>query len=262
MSDTTCIRRPHTTWTTCKCDPCARDRSRMHKRQRAGLNKRVPTEQAQAVLQQLRDAGWTAHAIASACDLHYRSIDRDMTAARIGPKIAAKIVNHGDPTEGSVGSTGTMRRLRGLARQGYDLQTIADATGIGFSTLAAIRGGTTARVKSIFYTTIRDYTETVGASIGPSEQAMKRAITKRWPGILAFDAIDDPNETADLHDPRRDDEYDEAAVIRLLSGEKVHARPADKAEATRRWVKRGGTAREFARIHGWKENRYYGGSAA
>lgn len=254
----TCIRRPHTTWTTCPCPTCNIDRRRMHKRARAGLYKRVPTEQAQTVLRELRDAGWTAHAIASACGLHYRSVDRDMNSVRIGAKIAAKIINYGDPTEGSVGSVGTMRRLQGLARQGYDLQTIADATGIRFSTLAAIRNGVTARVKATFYTTIRDYTNSVGVKVGPSTLAQKQAETKQWPGILAWDDIDDRHEQADIA-PKyvpHNDPYDEAAVIRILNGERCPSRKPDRDEAMRRWLEMGRRRGVLEELMNWNPGRY------
>jgi hypothetical protein len=168
---TTCIRRPHTVWTTC-------------------------TEQAEAELARLKALGWSHLAIGSACGLFYRSIDRNVRSqGAIGPVNAAKIINHGDPTEGSVGATGTSRRLRGLAVQGFTLQRIEADTGIGWTTLGKIRQGNTGSVRAQFYTTIRDYTAAHEMIDGGNEDAKRYARRKKWAGLLAYDDIDDPAET-------------------------------------------------------------------
>jgi hypothetical protein len=110
------------------------------------------------------------------------------------------IVNHGDPTEGMVGADGTRRRLQGLAWQGYSLDMIADMSGIGFSTVAQIRGGRTARVSARFYTNIRDLCADIGMTIGTSTQARQCAERNRWAPLLAWDVdtIDDPEATPDV----------------------------------------------------------------
>ena len=202
-----CIRRPHTTWTTCGCEPCTRDRHRLTKLHRNGLYRRVPSEAAHATIERLRARGWTAHAIASATGLHFRTVD-SKRREKYSPTVAARIVNHGDPTEGSVGADGTRRRLQGLARPGYDLRTISEAVGIGYSTLAAIRNSPTERVRARFYLAIRDYADAVGMKLGPSEPARKHAERMGWVGLLAWDDIDDPAETIappadDFHARRR-----------------------------------------------------------
>lgn len=255
---TECIRRANTTWTTCPCPPCRTDAARMAKLARNGRYTRIPHEAAAAVIDQLRDRGWTAHAIASATGLHYRTVDTGIArGSRYAPGTARLILAHGDPTEGSVGSLGTRRRLQGLALQRWDLQSIADGTGIGFSTVAAIRNGATEQVRSRFYTTIRDWTTSVEMELGPSRNARLHAIKRGWVGLLAYDDIDDPRERPTggyLH--RRRDEVDGVTVQRLLAGETVPSSRAEKDEAMRRWVARGGSRRSFARLHGWQEGRY------
>ena len=261
---TDCIRRANSVWTTCPCPPCRADAARMAKLARNGRYTRIPHEAAAEVVARLMERGWTAHAIASATGLHYRTVDSGMKrGSKYGPGTCRLILNHGDPTEGSVGALGTRRRLQGLALQRWDLQSIADATGIGFSTLAAIRGGATEQVRSRFYTTIRDWTATVEMELGPSRNARLHAIKRGWVGLLAFDDIDDPNERPTggyLH--RRRDSVDEVTVQRLLAGQSVPSSPAEKDEAMRRWVANGGSKRSFAVLHGWKEGRYGKGVAA
>jgi len=49
---------------------------------------------------------------------------------------------------------------------------------------------------------------------------------------------------------------DESVVERLLDGERIDSRPAEKTEALRRWLETGGSERAFCRMHGWKHGRY------
>lgn len=49
---------------------------------------------------------------------------------------------------------------------------------------------------------------------------------------------------------------DDSIVERLLAGERVDSRPAEKTEALRRWLETGRSERAFCRIHGWKHGRY------
>lgn len=255
---TTCVRRPHSVWTTCPCDTCRVDRLRLAKRHRAGLYKRVPSDEARDTLQRLRDAGWTAHAIASATGLHYRTIDRNLVGALIGPTIAARIVNYGDPTAGSVGAAGTRRRLQALAFHGYDLKTISDATGIGFSTLASIRSGAVNRVRSAFYTTIRDYTQGLGMQLGPSTGSRQHAQRHGWVGLLAWDDIDNDPQPQGGDDQHHHSDVDEAVVTRVLAGEKLPTTAAERRAILARWVAQGRSARSIEKRMGWKESRYRG----
>ena len=235
----------------------------MAKLARNGRYTRIPHEAAAEVVARLMERGWTAHAIASATGVSHNTIARGVSrGSRYSPGICRLILNHGDPTEGSVGATGTRRRLQGLALQRWDLQSIADATGIGFSTVAAIRSGATERVYSRFYTTIRDWTASVEMEIGPSRQARLHAVKRGWVGLMAYDDIDDPNERPNTYAHRRRDSVDEVTVQRLLAGQSVPSSPAEKDEAMRRWVANGGSKRSFAVLHGWKEGRYGKGVAA
>lgn len=49
---------------------------------------------------------------------------------------------------------------------------------------------------------------------------------------------------------------DEGVVERLLDGQRIDSRPAEKTEALRRWMETGGSERAFCRLHGWKHGRY------
>lgn len=253
-----CIRRPNTTWTTCPCPECRRDAARMAKLARNGRYTRVPHEAAAAVIDHLRRLDWTDHAIASATGVHHRTIGGGiLRGTRFSPVTSLKIVNHGDPTEGSVGAIGTTRRLRGLARQQYDLQTIADATGLGFSTLAAIRSRDPRHVRSRFYTTLRDWTESVGMTVGPSIPARLHAERNGWLSLLAWDDIDDPRERPKVgNNPKRRNDVDEVNVQRLLAGQRIQSTKAEKDEALKRWKAAGKSERSLCVLHGWKDARY------
>ena len=261
---TTCTRRPRTTWTTCLCPPCTDDRNRLTKLARNGYYTRIPSHVGWAVIDKLRAQGWTGQAIASAANLPRYTIERAITAdeqgkrRRLSPGTTAALVAHGDPKVGGVGAHGTRRRLQGLARQGYDLQTIADATGIGFSTVASIRNREEAEfVKARFYVTIRDYTESVGIKIGPSQLAVKHATRKGWPSLWTWDDIDtDAKPAAAYQEHRRRDEVDEAVVLRLLDGERIDCTSAERHEAMRRWKAAGRSEKEMCRLQGWKDSRY------
>ena len=265
---TTCIRRPNSVWTTCKCDPCRLEMRRKGKLARHGYYKRVPADVAWDVIDELRERGWSGHAIASAAGLSKYTVERalqDATTAgkrtALGPRTARAIVNHnGRPTEGTVGVLGARRRLQGLARQGYDLETLADMTGIGFSTLAAIRnGGTTKRVRARFHNIIESTVDEIGLQVGPSKAATKHAIQQGWVSLLAWGDIDHPAST-----PTRSTEptgrklyVDHAAVLRRLGGDKdVRVNTAEAREVIRRAYKEGRSVAWVEKHLGLNTRRY------
>lgn len=198
-----CVRRPSSFWTVCPCPPCRTEMRHKAKVVRTyGTIPRVTADQAWEVLDRLLADGWTGLAIATAADVPRRSIEGAITEHRrsghrnsFGPTISARIVGHGHPTAGQIGSTGARRRLQGLAWQQWDLTLMAAHTGVNETTLAAIRSGATRRVNVRHHDAIVEATNSIGMKVGPSVQARQNAQRKNWVGLLAWDTIDDPNET-------------------------------------------------------------------
>jgi transcriptional regulator with XRE-family HTH domain len=269
---TACIRRPTSTWTLCSCDDCRKDSARMAKLVRTGRYTRVSNDEAWKVMDTLIARDWTALAISSATGIPARSIGRVFRGVRhldhrnrFGPHHAAALLNVGTPTEGMVGATGACRRLRGLARQGWDLYRLADLTGIRFSTLGQIRNGSTRRLTAANDNIIRDAARRIGLDIGPSDQARAHAARVGWPGILAWLDIDDPTEDATARmceedrwvrwwESRGYTDVDESAVERILGGDwRLRCSKADREAVVARWT---GSWRELEDLTGWKLDRY------
>lgn len=98
--------------------------------------------------------------------------------------------------------------------------------------------------------------------LGPSRQIQSRTRNAghlpplAWddPGTLAWPTGQPPRIIAA---PRRNpDDIDEAVVDRLLAGIRVPSTAAEKREALRRWIERGGSERALCERHGWKQGRY------
>lgn len=263
-----CIRRPMSYWTTCNCDDCIIERRRAHKRFTMGYEHRVSQDQAQAVLVARLDDGWTGKALASATGLRLNYFQRHVTAhkrgepmLRLGPKLAASLMTMGAPTEGQIGSAGTCRRLQALAAIGHGLEVVSAETGIGFSTLAMIRGGNTARVKAASALAVQTAYESL-PDIGSNWRVRRDARAKGWLPPLAWDDIDDPSEQP--HAPP-DTTPDPVVIDRILGGDMSLARSATRAErveVVRRWRESGRPLNELERATGWEPRRYVEKGAA
>lgn len=255
-----CIRRPSAFWTSCKCGPCSIDKRKKAKLARTIGIERVPSDLAWEVVDDLLHRGWTGLAIATAAGVPRRSIEGAITAlntegrrAAFGPVASAKIVTHGRPTAGQVGATGARRRLQGLAVQGWDLARLSPLTGLGESTLGAIRSGYTTRVSVRMHDAIEATTDQIGMRVGESVQSRQNAERKGWSGLLAWEDIDNPDEHPT---GRLEESVDPVVVDRLLAGRRVPSTRAEKVLAMGRWLARGGSELSFCTIHGWKPGRY------
>ena len=143
---TDCIRQPASTWTTCRCEACGPAMLRMAKLARHGYYRRVSSDEAWDVVDRLRAAGWSSTAIGSATGIPAATVRSGLKRGRgyrWGAHHAAAIVHYGTPTAGQVGTIPFTRRLQALAAIGWTLQDLADHSGVGVTTLAAVRGGTT-----------------------------------------------------------------------------------------------------------------------
>lgn len=198
---TTCIRRPHSYWTTCDCTDCTLDRRRKGKAHSAGRPYRLPAEAAWEVLEDRIQRGWTALAIASACGLdpnyfspHLADYRRGSSRRHIGPNLVPIILAMGRPTAGQVGAEPTRRRLRALARIGYSLTTLSDRTGVKLTTLSMIRSRNE-RCTAVVANAVTDIYNKLHMTPGDNADATHYATTHEWPAPLAWDNIDDLDET-------------------------------------------------------------------
>lgn len=194
---TDCVRRARSVWPTCPCDTCRTQRARTAKLNRAGRYHRPSADQAWAVIDRLLAQDWTASAIASGAGLPDRTIqgaiyERATTghAKRFGRGVTLAVINHGQPARGSIGATGTMRRLQALAAIGWTLQDVADRTALPFSTLASIRSGVTTAVRVHIAQAIGAVYDQLCMTPGPSARSRAHAVKVGWVSALAWDDID------------------------------------------------------------------------
>lgn len=259
MSVTECRRRPASYWTTCDCPPCVTDRRRTRKRFDQDAAHRVPHETAERILRARLDDGWTALAVGSATGLrgdhftsHATAHKRGEPMPRLGPVVAAALVNIGTPTEGSIGVVGTRRRLQGLAVLGHSLNETAATCGVGFSTLGMIRHGATTRVKARNANAVKNATDALGETIGGHWVVRRDALGKSWLPLMAWDDIDDPTEN-----PYRISNVPDPVVIqRILAGDftlAAHATRAERIAVVAGWT---GTLAHLERGTRWNVNRY------
>lgn len=198
-----CIRRAGATWTTCTCEPCVLRRRRIRKANENGLLPPVPTAEAWAVLDGWIDRGWTAHAIASATGLKPRAVQGVLYDNDAGHRTAltrptaARIITHRNawPTVGHVGATGTTRRLQALAAMGHGLTEVRTITGLPLMTLSVLRSGSVDGTSPRNHTAVAAAFDRLAMRPGPSTRARLQATREGWAPPLAWDDIDDPQET-------------------------------------------------------------------
>lgn len=166
----------------------------------------------------------------------------------------------------SVDATGTVRRIHALMALGWRGDDIDEAIGRGgrYTVNLLTRAHTTVhRATAQLYA---DAYDRLSMKLGPSVKTRQRAQAAGWAPPLAWDEdeIDDPDaRPRGQTKGRQRDVLDEAVVERLLACERVpRSTPAEKAEALRRWVARGGSEADFCRLNGLKDGRYRTGGAA
>lgn len=139
-----------------------------------------------------------------------------------------------------VPTLGTRRRIRALSRAGYTQTSLAEAAGVGYTTLLyAFRQKMMYRYVAEAVAVVYDQWSMIP---GPNRQAASTARTRGWPGPWNWtpETIDDPDAEPTLVD-LGDDRVDEVAVLRAISG---HSDPRtlnklERAEAARILTRRG-----------------------
>lgn len=126
------------------------------------------------------------------------TVDRRL-AAQIG---ALRPIRHRPQVpEGMVEATGSVRRLRGLARLGFGCEEIAAHYGLGTKRLGEIRNAKCSWVTEATHDAIRNLTMELVVRppvAGTEEQRRKRATvasrarSKNWSSLAAWEDLDDP----------------------------------------------------------------------
>lgn len=135
-----------------------------------------------------------------------------------------------------VDRTGTVRRLQALAALGWRWQDMAEALGkTSWQNVQAMAIGKSHRLvtRATAAGVARIYGRLSG-HLGPSEVTRRRAVAKGWAPPLAWDDIDDPDATPRGLVRERRPTVDQAAVERVLSGDRLKLDGATRVEVVRR----------------------------
>jgi hypothetical protein len=196
------------------CVPCHtsfRNYQRLHANERLlGHRRTTPTAPITAYLRRLVAAGMTTQSIADRSGVGRATVQDILTRPR--PTLRtdnAQALLGVEPTgvrTGSVPSTGTIRRVKALGRLGWSTTVIAETAREHDPTLP-ITSNTLRQLLSNQPPVVRPRTA-VAVELAYAELSMRlpatdrhstqvrdRAERKGWPPPLAWDAIDDPNET-------------------------------------------------------------------
>ncbi len=99
---------------------------------------------------------------------------------------------------GMVPAVGTLRRLKALAAIGWSLRDQGIMLGHTRSYVLQLVSRPPVEVLSSTAVKVDDLYRKLSMTTGPSSSARSRAQSKGWPPPLAWDNIDDPNETPDM----------------------------------------------------------------
>ena len=202
----------HGTWRAyrrqgCKCPDCRHYANRVGKevrlRQLAGVGGFVPRQPVIDHLQRLLTSGMTLQDIADDAGLTSASslgqmlkYDSDRIQAMKARAILSVRPRPRPTSRARVTTTGSTRRLRALARIGWRITDIADATGISYVTLTYLRRGEAKTVTASVHQRIRDFYEANEVNPGPSRRTAEHAAAQKWLPPLAWDNIDGDTSTA------------------------------------------------------------------
>lgn len=192
----------------CRCEPClaayrAYNRSR-YLRSKVGVRSSVDAEPVRRHVQALIDDGWTWMQLEVASGVHRTGIKALIIgqkgkppSKRILPRTAKALlaVRHMQPIEGAAyPAYRVQRRIQALHALGYDLNDLGHRLGITSHTnMHALLQRT--RCTGAMYARVDALYQQLHMTPGPSTRARARARRLGWVPPLAWDDIDDPNET-------------------------------------------------------------------
>lgn len=214
----------------CPCVPCKRANSAYTKRYRLRIltdptSLGVPPGPAAAHVATLRARGMSIGAISTISDVSRSVIRRLDIQTRVRRSTAAAIlaVRYTDDAGGHyVGALGTRRRIQALHSLGYSLTQIAEAIPYSLRMMILTVDGRRVSVESRTALLTRNLYDlwsmrapvgTTSLERGRITRARAHAAARGYVPPLAWDDIDDPNETPDLGAPPRGVDLDEFARL-------------------------------------------------
>jgi len=202
------------------CEPCREAKRsysrRQHKEQQMGRARYVDTTLLRRHVRALLNAGMTQADIARAaglCDETVRLVRNGGPLVNIKTFRAIAAVQVG-ASETYMPREGAARKIRALAAAGHELRSIAAELGMKPQALANIIHDykpSAGRVTRKTWDKVDDLYQRLHMTPGPSSRTKAIAAKRGWPPPLAWDDIDDPNETpTDWHyrPPTRLEQFD------------------------------------------------------
>lgn len=264
----------------CRCEPCAAANSeyaRRNTREKAygRWNGLVPADEARAHVKALRAQGMGWKRIASAAGLDtsvvwkllYGDPARGLAPSkRIRPSTSrALLAVKLDLADGAkIDSLVTRRKLQALIALGWSQSKLAHRLGMlpgnfgrTLHDTSEVLVSTARAVDALFadLSMVLPPRETKHDKIAYS-RAVRYARERFWFPPLAWDEIDDPTSEPDWSHFLGDETtevVDEIAIERALNGDRsVRLTKAERAEAIRRWTRRGGTINALEQRTGWR----------
>jgi hypothetical protein len=163
---------------------------------------RASSADAARRLQSWIDAGYSSNWISSATGVPITFVQKFSEGRRqnIGP-VRSELILKADIHNGTVGygpAVGTTRRLQALAAIGWTVEQIHAATGVPMATLSHMQRGNRHHIRRDLMLAVKAHFAKVSMTPGPSSIAKNRAAKLGWAPPLAWDDIDDPNDTPNV----------------------------------------------------------------
>lgn len=201
-------------------------------------------------LTRLRAAGMTVRQIADAAGVHPKTVEHILRRSKRVNAPTARALLSVQPAPTPVG---IVRRMRALAALGWTAVEIAD---LGDLTLAQVKhyraGRLTYTCPEVAQAVVQVFDRLAMTTPPPTPAHLRTrtmAAARGWAPPLAWDDIDDPDETPNLG-AARDDDIDPVAVELAIDGADVRLTRAERAEVARRMAEQGASDRQIAAILG------------
>jgi transposase-like protein len=205
--------KPHGNWRTyridkCRCPECRRYANRSSVESRLRKLRGQPTYMTRDVVvahvEQLMASGMTMTDIARVAGLRSANALRAAMRnpeQRIRMPYGQAILNVKPQivpdSFGRLSARGAQRRLRALARMGYNCATIAEATGLSYSFLSEVRSGKRSTIAAQCHVRLAEFYDQHHMIHGPNHKTASNAARSKWMPPLAWEDIDnDTTKTA------------------------------------------------------------------
>lgn len=229
-----------------------------------GVKRLVDAAPARRHVDTLIGAGWTLRSIAGAADVAPASVSRIKNAdvRQVNRRIAAAILAvdlrqvpsrpSKQTTEPFVPRIGSTRRIQALIAIGWTHKIMQERSGVRTAVILSQQGRLVTRTT---HDAVAAMYRDLSQRPGPSERSRSWAQRLGYHSPAAWDDIDlDP--APEIHeDLAHDRDVDEAVVLRVLAGDPVPTRAAERREIVARWHTTGRPLAELERF-GWKPERY------